>query len=190
MGAICDCCAEPDGRQAIIVEEVEEIESVEGGCPRPIPLNLLPPSLARRVSVFDVNLALNYTNPTRQRGRPVPNSTVLGSRRPFAEGDISFHVMEHSEPSRRGTGLLVTGDLIFSTKIAGTARALGIEMPVVGSADAGLDRLSEMQPDCVILDLALGSLTVDQIQQIVRAAAGKAVLAFGSHVDTQRLEQA
>src|SRR5262245_22939918 len=86
MGAICDCCAEPDGRQAIIVEEVEEIESVEGGCPRPIPLNLLPPSLARRVSVFDVNLALNHTNPTRQRGRPVPNSTVLGSHRPFAEG--------------------------------------------------------------------------------------------------------
>src|SRR5262245_17391339 len=81
MGAICDCCAEPDGRQAIIVEEVEEIESVEGGCPRPIPLNLLPPSLARRVSVFDVNLALNHTNPTRQRGRPVPNSTVLGPRR-------------------------------------------------------------------------------------------------------------
>jgi hypothetical protein len=98
--------------------------------------------------------------------------------------------MQHSESSQHGAALLVTGDLIFSTKIVGTARLLGIDMHVASSADAALDRLPALQPRCVVLDLGLASLTQDKMAAIVQAVAGKSVLAFGSHVDTERLGQA
>ncbi len=39
-------------------------------------------------------------------------------------------------------GLLVTGDLIFSTKITGTARALGMEMAVAASPAAAAEQLA------------------------------------------------
>jgi CheY-like chemotaxis protein len=98
--------------------------------------------------------------------------------------------MQQTETNQRGAGLLVTGDLIFSTKIAGTARALGIEMQVVSSAERARDRVRESKPRCIILDLGLSSLTQDTMSDIVRAAAGENVLAFGSHVDASRLQQA
>ena len=95
-----------------------------------------------------------------------------------------------SEPQARSAGLLVSGDLIFSTKITGTARALGIDMQVAGSAQAAQERVRETHPHCVILDLGLSSLTHESMTEIVRAAAGASVLAFGSHVDAMRLQQA
>jgi DNA-binding NarL/FixJ family response regulator len=95
-----------------------------------------------------------------------------------------------SEPHQRATGLLITGDLIFSTKIAGTARALGIEMQVVGSPQAAHERVREARPRCVIFDLGLSSLTLEAMSEIARAVAGENILAFGSHVDAERLQQA
>jgi CheY-like chemotaxis protein len=95
-----------------------------------------------------------------------------------------------SEHQQRAAGLLVTGDMIFSTKIGGTARALGIDMQVVGSLPAAQERIRESRPRCVILDLSLPSLTQEAMVEIVVAAAGGTVLAFGSHVDAMRLQQA
>ncbi len=88
------------------------------------------------------------------------------------------------------SGLLVTGDLIFSTKITGTAAALGLALRVVPTMAAALEQLRAGVPGCVIVDLALPESAPGQLGAIVAAAGGRPVLAFGSHVDTERLEAA
>src|SRR5262245_18591538 len=95
-----------------------------------------------------------------------------------------------SESNEHAAGLLVTGDLMFSSKITGTARALGIDMQVVGSPRAALERVRGSRPRCVILDLGLPSSTPHAMSEIVQIGAGSSVLAFGSHVDAARLQQA
>src|SRR5881409_150566 len=98
--------------------------------------------------------------------------------------------MSTIQPAPVSAGILVTADLLFSTKIVGTARALGIDLQVVSSADAALDRLRQSAARCTILDLAVVSLTQEKMAEIVQTAAGGSVIAFGSHVDAGRLQQA
>jgi hypothetical protein len=92
--------------------------------------------------------------------------------------------------SRQVNAILLTNDLIFSTKISGTARAMGIAMQVVGSPNLVCERVQALRPGCVILDLAVTSLTPAVMSEIVRTSEGANVLAFGSHVDAVRLQQA
>jgi DNA-binding NarL/FixJ family response regulator len=98
--------------------------------------------------------------------------------------------MEIVTEDSQNAGLLVTGDLIFSTKITGTARALGLEVEVIGSAGSTVERVRSASPRCILLDLSVMGLTSELMREIVSAAAGGAVLAFGSHVDTARLQAA
>lgn len=98
--------------------------------------------------------------------------------------------MEHITEDSQNAGLLVTGDLIFSTKITGTARALGLEVQVIGSPGSVVERVRSESPRCVFLDLSFAGLTAELIREIVTAAGGSPVLAFGSHVDTARLQAA
>src|SRR5437870_213159 len=98
--------------------------------------------------------------------------------------------MTSASTESSGFGLLLTDDLIFSTKVTGTAAGLGLRLRVAGSATVALDCMAEDSPRCVILDLALGNLTADGIRSIVAAAGERSVIAFGSHVDTERLEAA
>ena len=97
---------------------------------------------------------------------------------------------ENTGGSKPRAALLVSTDLIFSTKITGTARAMGVEVEVVGSVADVAGRIQSAGPRCVLLDLGLASLSPERIHEIVQASAGAAVLAFGSHVDTARLQQA
>jgi len=98
--------------------------------------------------------------------------------------------MENTDEAKPGTALLVSTDLIFSTKITGTARAMGLQVDVVGSVEAAANGIQATRPRCVLLDLGLASLSAERIHEVVEAAGGAAVLAFGSHVDTARLQQA
>jgi DNA-binding NtrC family response regulator len=98
--------------------------------------------------------------------------------------------MDNTIEPPRNAGLLVTGDLIFSTKITGTARVLGLEVRVAGSPGSVVGRIRTESPQCILLDLSVSRLTPELIQEIVGAAAGKPVVAFGSHVDTARLQAA
>jgi len=98
--------------------------------------------------------------------------------------------MENTDEAKPGTALLVSTDLIFSTKITGTARAVGLQVEVVGSVEGAANGIQSTRPRCVLLDLGLASLTAKRMQEIVEAADGAVVLAFGSHVDTARLQQA
>jgi DNA-binding NarL/FixJ family response regulator len=98
--------------------------------------------------------------------------------------------MENSTEQKPVVGLLVTADLIFSTKITGTARAMGLEMQVLASPRAAVERLGRDPIRCVFLDLSLSSLTPETIHEIVVASSGVPILAFGSHVDAARLQAA
>lgn len=98
--------------------------------------------------------------------------------------------MKNTTGQPRNAGLLVSGDLIFSTKITGTARALGLEVQVIGSPGSVVERVRSESPRCVFLDLSVVGLTGELISEIVAVAGGSAVLAFGSHVDTARLQTA
>ena len=98
--------------------------------------------------------------------------------------------MENTSTPKLDAGLLVTGDLIFSTKITGTARALGLDVRVIGVPGFVVDRIRSDPPRCIFLDLGVATLTGELIREIVIAAAGRPVLAFGSHVDTARLQSA
>ncbi|MBI3463856.1 MAG: hypothetical protein HY000_12490 [Planctomycetes bacterium] len=98
--------------------------------------------------------------------------------------------MENTDEAKPGTALLVSTDVIFSTKITGTARAMGLQVDVVSSVEAAANGIQSARPRCVLLDLGLASLSAERIGEVVEAVGGAAVLAFGSHVDTARLQQA
>lgn len=87
--------------------------------------------------------------------------------------------------------VLLSRDLLFQTKVAGTARALGSTVAVVG----GVDELIANVPgdlSLVMIDLSPPTtIDADGIAALKKALPAKTVLlAFGSHVDIERLEMA
>src|SRR4051794_30874617 len=78
---------------------------------------------------------------------------------------------------------VLTGDLFFRAKIEETAKQLGLARPLP-LADA-----SKAAGALVLLEL--GPRTpVEKVGEILAAAPGVRVIAFGSHVDTATLDRA
>ncbi|MBS0263503.1 MAG: response regulator [Planctomycetes bacterium] len=88
------------------------------------------------------------------------------------------------------TSVLISRDLFFTSKVTGTAQALGISLRVVGSVAQALELVAERPCPCVLVDLADPGLDVTQLVQQLPSAPGPRVVAFGSHVATARLEEA
>jgi DNA-binding NarL/FixJ family response regulator len=88
-------------------------------------------------------------------------------------------------------GLLLSDDLIFSSRISGTGSALGFQIRVAKSS-AGLMNLAKQEsPICVILDLSNPGLNiVDFVADLKRLEPALRVVAYGSHVDTATLKAA
>lgn len=103
-------------------------------------------------------------------------------------------VPDPSRPRERRDGLLVCGDLFFSTKIEGTARALGLAWDTADTVAQGLDLLGIRTYRTVLVDLALSDLAVVAVVMRVREVADESgtvpVIAFGPHVLTERFEAA
>ncbi len=78
-------------------------------------------------------------------------------------------------------GLLLSRDLIFTSKVTGTASALGHRVIVAGNVALVRAILGRWTPTVVFVDLAAGDL-VD--------SPGTPFVAFGSHVDTEALADA
>ncbi len=88
-------------------------------------------------------------------------------------------------------GLLLSRDLIFTAKITGTAQVLGCRVETVGSSKRVLERLVAEPFGVVFLDLSAGDLVAPgAIRQYREAAPHAALIAFGSHVDTESLKRA
>src|SRR5262249_23387407 len=58
------------------------------------------------------------------------------------------------------TGLLLSDDLMFSSRIAATARATGVAVKTVRGADQLLALVEKDNPSCVIVDLANPTLRI------------------------------
>ncbi|QEH38678.1 hypothetical protein OJF2_72840 [Aquisphaera giovannonii] len=96
-------------------------------------------------------------------------------------------------PAEAGpAGLLLGRDLIFTSKVTGTARALGRRVLVAGSPDLAASMIEQWRPRVVFVDLAAGDLVTPEALVAYRslAGAGTPFVAFGSHVDTAALAAA
>ena len=86
--------------------------------------------------------------------------------------------------------LILSDDLIDGSRIGGHSRALGFETLIARTQAQAVTHLAK-QPAAVLIDLHHGSLDV---AALVEAAAGVVpkprLVAFGSHVDAQRLKAA
>jgi hypothetical protein len=95
--------------------------------------------------------------------------------------------MADSEPA---PGLLLSRDLFFTSKIEGTAAALGYRIEVEDNRERALCRLGQEAFRCIFFDLAFPQFPVADVRSVLPADAATPIIAFGPHVDTARLEEA
>ena len=87
--------------------------------------------------------------------------------------------------------LAFLSDLIFSTKISSTAKALGVEVHVVRTLDALRQRLEADPVTLLLIDLnATGDDPVEAIRVARRMTPPPRTIAYLSHVQTELAEQA
>src|SRR3974377_1186852 len=89
-------------------------------------------------------------------------------------------------------GFLLSDDLMFTSRITGTARDLGLTIKPARSAEI-LEELAQQQaPRCVIVDLAHPGLNLIDLIGRLRATCGimPRIVAYGSHVDAAGLQAA
>ncbi len=88
-------------------------------------------------------------------------------------------------------GFLLSDDLIFSSRITGTARAHGCTLTVFRDADKMLDN-SSVKPVAIIIDLHNATLDLPvflaKLQEDFLPVPK--LIAYGSHVDAERLRAA
>ncbi|MCH8343417.1 MAG: hypothetical protein IH983_05475 [Planctomycetes bacterium] len=79
-------------------------------------------------------------------------------------------------------------DLIFATKIASTARSLGVEVATVRTLDQLTERLSSNHDALVLIDLEAPDLDpIHAIELCKQSEHQPRTIAFGSHVRTDLL---
>jgi DNA-binding NarL/FixJ family response regulator len=87
--------------------------------------------------------------------------------------------------------ILLSDDLIFTSRVTGTGRARGLPVRSAASADALLTLARQQPPTCVIVDLANPGLKIaDLIAGLAALPARPRVVAYGSHVDAATLRAA
>jgi ActR/RegA family two-component response regulator len=88
--------------------------------------------------------------------------------------------------------LLLSDDLIFTSRITAEARAQGVTVKVARSVPALEAQARELMPAGILLDLALAGPVIGQLVPRLREgrAAGPRLVAYGSHVDTATLRSA
>ena len=96
------------------------------------------------------------------------------------------------ESSASPPGILLSRDLIFTSKVTGTARMLGRRVLVAGDVSLASAMIVQWQPRVVFVDLAAGDLVQPDALLAFQKLAPPATpfVAFGSHVDTAALAAA
>jgi DNA-binding NarL/FixJ family response regulator len=93
---------------------------------------------------------------------------------------------EHEQPA----AILISRDLFFTSKVTGTAAALRIRLQVVGDVQTAAKLAADESCRCVFIDLADPAVDVAAFFKKLPATRQSAVVAFGSHVQTERLQAA
>jgi DNA-binding NarL/FixJ family response regulator len=88
--------------------------------------------------------------------------------------------------------LLLSDDLMFTSRITGTARDLGLMVKVARTPEVLLSLARQQTPRCVLLDLANpGLVLADFLRQLAEVCNPlPRLVAYGSHVDTETLRAA
>ena len=89
-------------------------------------------------------------------------------------------------------GLLLSRDLIFTSKVTSTARTLGVRVLTAGNLALASSMIEEWRPRVILVDLAAGDLASPPALLAIRRVIGPetTLLAFGSHVDVDALDAA
>jgi CheY-like chemotaxis protein len=88
-------------------------------------------------------------------------------------------------------GLLLSDDLIFTSRVVGTGRDLGFTIAFAKTPEALLNLARKNVPTCIIVDLANPGLQIDEfIADLKQLSPAPTVVAYGSHVDTATLKAA
>jgi DNA-binding NarL/FixJ family response regulator len=89
------------------------------------------------------------------------------------------------------SAILLSDDLIFTSRVVGTGRDLGLPVRTARTADAVLALAGQQPPTCVIADLSNPGLRiVDLIAGLAALPSRPRIVAYGSHVDTATLRAA
>lgn len=95
-----------------------------------------------------------------------------------------------SDPATNGgLGLLLCRDLIFTSKILGTAAELGYQFVIAGSRSQAKALIETMRPRVVLIDLTAGEVAAPAALAEFQGLADPDVwfMAFGPHVDVDLL---
>jgi DNA-binding NarL/FixJ family response regulator len=88
-------------------------------------------------------------------------------------------------------GLLLSDDMIFTSRIVGTARGLGLALSAARSTDALLKLAGQSTPPCVIVDLDNPGLDLPVLMHALGEIAPRPrVVAYGPHVNAELLHAA
>ena len=87
-------------------------------------------------------------------------------------------------------GYLLADDLIFISRITGTAKAHGMELSAYRTPADLLARAQQKKPDCVLIDLHIPDLNIEEFVASLKSAGSPYVVGYGSHVAADVLKQA
>jgi CheY-like chemotaxis protein len=89
-------------------------------------------------------------------------------------------------------GYLLSDDLIFVSRITGTARDLGLVVESARTVERLLEACERQRPACVMVDLAYPGMTIGDLMAKLgeKCTPLPRVVAYGSHVDTETLKAA
>jgi hypothetical protein len=92
----------------------------------------------------------------------------------------------------RGIGILLCRDLIFTSKVQGTARSLDYRIEVIGDVSKAKAAIESLHPRVVLIDLTAGELSTSAAISDYLALAGPEtwLVAFGPHVEALALAEA
>jgi CheY-like chemotaxis protein len=88
------------------------------------------------------------------------------------------------------TGLLLSDDMLFISRITGTARSLGLEIKPTRSAANLLAQANAQAPACVLIDLQNPGLDIAALVRDLKSAGSPYIVGYGSHVDAATLKVA
>jgi CheY-like chemotaxis protein len=89
-------------------------------------------------------------------------------------------------------GLLLCDDLIFTSRVTGTAKALGLDMRPARDARSLVELARQAPVSCVVVDLHNPGLDLVALMRELKEAcqAMPRVVAYGSHVEAATLHAA
>ena len=87
-------------------------------------------------------------------------------------------------------GYLLSDDLLFISRITGTARSQSIELRPVRDAAQLVALVQDQPPACVLIDLQNPGLEIESLVPELTANGRPYLVGYGSHVDAATLKRA